>query len=174
MPTLGPDDPVLRSSAVAARERITSRRVNGSDGALNLDASESRADPDVSFSGRGEKLEINLGVGRDFFSTAGTDGFDGQYIHPGATAMAATMGDRLVSGRGRRRPWSATWAGHTMIGGPGRDILSSATSTAIRTIASNVTPDRLACGGGADKAYVDPSDRARGCESIHVRKPDRF
>jgi hypothetical protein len=58
-----------------------------------------------------------------------------------------------------------------MVGGPGPDILFG-DEYGHPHHRQFVTPDRVRCGGGRDKAYVDPSDRDEDCERVHVRKPD--
>lgn len=161
---LGSANPVLTVYGSGRRERITLGR-----DAINLDSSERRDDADLRFQAIHEKLEIDLGGSRDFFSTAVADGFDGSY-RGDATAIGGSGRDRLVGG-----PVGQVLVGDTgrdtMVGGPGPDILFG-DEYGHPHHRQFVTPDRLRCGGGKDKAFVDESDRAKDCERVRVRVPD--
>jgi hypothetical protein len=160
---LGSDNPVLTIYGSGRRERITLAR-----GAINLDSSERHDDADVRFQAIHERLEFDLGGSRDFFSTAVADGPDS--YRGEVTAVGGSGHDRLVGGA-NGQVLVGDLGRDRMVGGPGPDILFG-DEYGHPHHRQFVTPDRVRCGGGKDKAYVDPSDRAVDCERVHVRKPD--
>ena len=167
---LGRDKPVLTIYGSGRRERITIGRMAGGEGALNLNAAESNDDPDVLFSAAKERVDVDLGVGRDFYSSAETDGFDGPYRGE-ATAIGGPEHDRLVGGPERDVLVGDTGR-DTMLGGGGRDILFGDEYGPEPDFEQLIAADRLLCGAGRDRAYVDPADHPAGCERVRVRKPE--
>jgi hypothetical protein len=166
---LGGDNPVLTIAGSGRRERLTIGRVADGEGAINLDASESHDEPDVFFQATHERVELDLGRGHDRYSAASGRGYEGPY-RDSATAVGGRDGDRLVGGPGRDVLVGDTGRDQ-MLGGPGRDTLFGDEYMHPHHT-QVVTPDLVDCGPGDDKAYVDPADQTRGCERVHVRKPD--
>jgi RTX calcium-binding nonapeptide repeat (4 copies) len=162
---LGSDDPVLAIYGSGRRESVTLGL-----GAVNLDSSERRDDADVLFQAIHERLEFQLGGSRDFFSTAVSDGFDGSYRGE-VTAVGGSGRDRLVGGATDQVLVGDTGR-DTMIGGPGPDMLFGDEYGPEPEFEQLIAQDSMRCGGGEDEAFVDPRDRARQCERVHVRRPD--
>ena len=167
---LGPDKPVLAVYGSGRRERITIGTVAGGAGGINLDASERSDDSDLVFTGSRERVDIDLGVGRDFYSSAVMDGFTGPYRGE-PTAIGGPEHDRLVGG-----PEHDVLVGDTgrdtMVGGPGRDILFGDEYGPEPDFEQLIAKDRVLCGDDRDKAFVDPTDSTAGCERVRVRKPE--
>ena len=167
---LGSDNPVLTIYGSGRRERVTIGRMADGAGAINLNAGESNDDPDVLFSGTRETAVIDLGVGRDFYSSAETDGFARPYRGQ-ATAVGGPEHDRMVGGPERDVLVGDTGR-DTILGGGGPDILFGDEYGPEPDFEQLIAKDRLLCGAGRDRAYVDPSDRAGECERVFVREPN--
>ena len=104
------------------------------------------------------------GGGRDQLKgRAGSDRLRGQN---GRDRLRGQGGrDRLAGGGGRDR--LAGGAGEDRLkGGTGKDVLKG-NSAADELKAADGTRDRVNCGGGRDKAIVDPKDKvSRSCEQV--------
>ena len=133
------------------------RLVRGTDGrdvivgTAGRDRIQAQGGADVVCAGGGDD-RVSGGAGRDrLYGEAGPDRLSGS---TGSDTLSGGAGDDTLDERG---------------GGEGSDVLSGGRG-ADRVLAAGWGADRVNCGGGADRAVLDPTDRERACERVRMRR----
>lgn len=133
-------------------------RIDGGAGADLLDGDPEQGDDyytptielsrDVLRGGPGDDTLEDTGGGNTLVGGPGDDGLTGGV--DGDRLLGGSGADVLADAGGRDRFW----------GGSGRD----------RIAARDGRSDRVACGGGLDRARIDAKDRLRACERVLPRR----
>jgi Ca2+-binding RTX toxin-like protein len=112
--------------------------------------------------GRGEDTIRGLAPGSVLSGGAGDDDVRGSFGHDLLVGRAG--GDLLVGNRGRDRIFGGRGGDH-LIGGKGGDRIAAGPGDDL-VHAADDRRDEIACGPGMDRANLDRSDHAFGCELV--------
>ena len=150
----------VRVRGTAGADRIRLGSVGGRR-AINLDASEARADADVIVTGGFRVLSVLGRGGNDRIRATGGNGFDAP-LSRGVAISAGTGRDRIV-GTDRRDLIGGGSGGDFVDPRGGRDrVRTQAGVDALRV--RDRLRDVVSCGGGRDRARTDAIDKLTGCE----------
>ena len=142
----------------AGRDSIRLGELQNGSG-VNLNASESEPDADVTFPGRRPDVFVVGEGGPDRISGNGGPEFTGPYDR-GSIFVGERGADRLIGGERR----------DSLYGGRGPDRFRGLGGSDV-IYARDGVKDSIHCGSGADDAEADGRDVLHSCEDVSVRPP---